>query len=83
MIARCSSFGEIVILVVYFGCSSDDRRNDRDDARDTFKFLKSQRIGDKFACLYIAWAAFETEAGVYAYDRHTLPQRIFPSCAPE
>ena len=43
--------------------SSACRRNDEDDARDTFKFLKSQRIGDKFAILYTAWARFEAEAG--------------------
>lgn len=52
--------------------SSACRRNDEDDARDTFKFLKSQRIGDKFAVLYTAWARFEAEAGNADKAAHLL-----------
>jgi hypothetical protein len=35
------------------------RCRNQDDARDTFKTLKSQHIGDQYAGLYAEWAALE------------------------
>ena len=34
-----------------------------DDARDTFKFLRSQRLGDGLALMWLAWASFEAALG--------------------
>lgn len=34
-----------------------------DDARDVFKMLKSQHIGDTSAALYYEWAALELAGG--------------------
>lgn len=39
------------------------RYKNRDDARDTFKTLRSQHIGDRSALLYYEWAALEQLAG--------------------
>ena len=39
------------------------RQRSPDDARDTFKTLKSQNIGDSCALLYTEWAALEAAAG--------------------
>ncbi len=39
------------------------RVRSQDDARDTFKTLKSQNIGDTSALLYTEWAALEVAAG--------------------
>lgn len=39
------------------------RHKSQDDARDTFKTLKNQHIGDGCACLYHEWASLEHSAG--------------------
>lgn len=39
------------------------RHRSEDEARDTFKMLKSQLIGDSFAYLYSEWAMLEDLAG--------------------
>ena len=39
------------------------RQRSEDEARDTFKTLKSQLIGDSFAYLYSEWALLENQAG--------------------
>ncbi len=39
------------------------RQRSQDDARDTFKTLRSQNIGDTCAALYTEWAALEAGAG--------------------
>ncbi len=39
------------------------RHRSEDEARDTFKMLKSQLIGDSFAYLYSEWAMLEDVAG--------------------
>lgn len=39
------------------------RQRSEDEARDTFKMLKSQLIGDSFAYLYSDWAVLEDLAG--------------------
>ena len=39
------------------------RARSQDDARDTFKTLKNQHIGDASAHLYYAWAVLEHSAG--------------------
>jgi hypothetical protein len=39
------------------------RYKNQDDARDTFKTLRSQHIGDRSAFLYYEWAALEQLAG--------------------
>ena len=40
------------------------RQRSEDEARDTFKTLKSQLIGDNFAHLYSEWALLENQAGI-------------------
>ena len=39
------------------------RRDSEDDARDTFKTLKNQLLGESNAHLYHAWAALEAQSG--------------------
>lgn len=39
------------------------RERHEDEARDTFKTLKNQHIGDSNAHLYYEWAALEAKAG--------------------
>jgi serine/threonine-protein kinase TTK/MPS1 len=39
------------------------RARSQDDARDTFKTLRSQNIGDTCALLYTEWATLEAAAG--------------------
>lgn len=39
------------------------RLKNQDDARDTFKTLRSQHVGDRSALLYYEWAALEQLAG--------------------
>ena len=38
-------------------------RNSHDDARDTFKTLKSQQIGEEYAIMYAEWAGLEAIVG--------------------
>ena len=40
------------------------RYRSEDEARDTFKMLKSQLIGDSFAYLYSEWAILEDLTGM-------------------
>lgn len=44
------------------GCGGYRARS-QDDARDTFKTLKNQHIGDSSAHLYYEWAVLEHSAG--------------------
>lgn len=43
--------------------ASSHRPRDEDDARDTFKALKNQHIGDGHASLYHQWAQLEASSG--------------------
>lgn len=38
-------------------------RNSHDDARETFKTLKSQQIGEEYAIMYAEWAGLEAMGG--------------------
>ena len=46
-----------------------DRLRSEDEARDTFKMLKSQLIGESFAELYVDWARLEHAAGPHPTHR--------------
>ncbi len=57
--------------------SARRRAKSADDARDTFKMLRSQGIGEGAALLYTEWAALEGAAGA----GHLRP--LLPSAAPD
>lgn len=49
----------VLIYLTFTHC----RERNEDEARDTFKTLKNQHIGDANAHLYHQWAALEAKAG--------------------
>ena len=57
------SFSRCTLSVLYSECCRFCRQRSEDEARDTFKMLKSQLIGDSFAYLYSEWALLEDAAG--------------------
>jgi hypothetical protein len=51
------------IVAQHAACFPHCRTRSQDDARDTFKTLKNQHIGDASASLYYEWAVLEHSAG--------------------
>lgn len=51
------------MLAQHAACCPHCRTRSQDDARDTFKTLKNQHIGDASASLYYEWAVLEHSAG--------------------
>lgn len=70
---------------VCFGCqlaAACCRYKNQDDARDTFKTLRSQHIGDRSALLYYEWAALEQLAGHASKAAAVLSKGLREAAAP-
>eukprot|EP00854_Cymbomonas_tetramitiformis_P016276 gene16276-19315_t len=48
---------------IWLGYIKEQALTEEEEARVTYKFLKSQRIGERCACFYCEWADFEVATG--------------------
>ena len=51
------------LLSLWLAYAADQERGSPQEARDTFKYLRSQRVGDACAALWVAWAGLEARLG--------------------
>jgi serine/threonine-protein kinase TTK/MPS1 len=63
LLPRAGRSRDEAFLRIWLGHARQQAAVRGDDARDTFKFLRSQRLGDSLALMWLSWAAFEASLG--------------------
>ena len=63
LLPRAGRSRDEAFLRIWLGHAKQQAAVRGDDARDTFKFLRSQRLGDSLALMWLSWAAFEAALG--------------------
>ena len=63
VVPRQPNYKTLPFVNIWLGHAAQQWHRNPDDARDTFKALKSQHIGENYAPLYAEWAGLEAKYG--------------------
>ena len=63
LLPRAGRSRDEAFLRIWLGHAKQQAAVRSDDARDTFKFLRSQRLGDSLSLMWLSWASFEAALG--------------------
>ena len=63
LLPRAGRSRDEAFLRIWLGHAKQQAAVRGDDARDTFKFLRSQRLGDSLSLMWLSWASFEASLG--------------------
>ncbi|KAK9828905.1 hypothetical protein WJX72_002702 [[Myrmecia] bisecta] len=82
VVERHGNYQNIAYLRLWLGFARQQWFKSEDDARDTFKMLKGQHIGDTFAALYADWATLEHSTGNLSKSLSIVEKGIRAGAAP-